>query len=154
LTVNAVKKIRDLNIPFGAPWILSFYQHAVDKVAEYTIDPALTPKTFQALQKSFRETHGMPDPTDLPPQLIIVKPATNTRVSGTLVVHAHASDEKGRVSKVELFVNGRKVGSDITAPPYAFSVSETEFSIGSNTVSLRATDASGKTNSASLLISK
>lgn len=51
-----------------------------------------------------------------PPVVSITSPQNNQEVSGTITITAIAFDNSGRITKVEFFADGQKVGEDTTAP--------------------------------------
>ena len=76
-----------------------------------------------------------------PPQVVVTSPASEAAVSGTVSLAADATDDVG-VTRVDFLVNGAVVGSDTTAP-YAVSWSSTTVANGSATVTARAADGEG-----------
>jgi hypothetical protein len=77
-----------------------------------------------------------------PPTVAITNPTPNETVSGTIPLAANASDNVA-VGSVQFFVDGQKVGSPVTSPPYAITWDSTSVSSGTHTVSAQATDTSG-----------
>ncbi|WEN43589.1 Thermitase [Thauera sp. GDN1] len=75
------------------------------------------------------------------PSVGISNPAAGSTVSGLVAVDVSAIDNVG-VSRVELTVNGKSVGSDTTAP-FGFSWDSTTVADGSATVTAYAYDAAG-----------
>jgi len=78
----------------------------------------------------------------IPPVVSITFPTNNQEVSGTVTITATASDNSGRITKVEFFVEGRKIGEDTTPP---FSINWVTFPPHPSVVVLfaRAWDPSG-----------
>ncbi len=74
------------------------------------------------------------------PSVSITAPANNaTYTSGqTVSITASASDTDGTVTKVEFFVDGSKIGEDVTSP-YSFSYAGSD---GVHTIKAKATDNS------------
>lgn len=75
------------------------------------------------------------------PTVSIASPASGSTVSGLVAVDVSASDNVG-VSRVDLMVNGKSVGSDTTAP-YGFSWDTTAVADGAATLTAYAYDAAG-----------
>lgn len=67
---------------------------------------------------------------------------TNFAVGTTVNITASASDPDGTVSKVEFFVNGSKIGEDLTSP-YSYSWTATQ---GNHQLMARATDNENATS--------
>lgn len=82
------------------------------------------------------------------PSTAITSPAGGTNVSGLVVVDVSASDDAG-VSRVELLVNGVKVGTD-TAAPYGFSWDSAQVPDGGAKLTAYAYDAAGNAASHSV----
>lgn len=76
-----------------------------------------------------------------PPSVSIPSPTGSSKVSGTVVFSANASDNVG-ISQVDLYIDGVLVARDTTAP-YSFNWDTTQYSQGSHTLFARAFDASG-----------
>lgn len=82
------------------------------------------------------------------PSTAITSPAGGTNVSGLVAVDVSASDDAG-VSRVELLVNGVKVGTD-TAAPYGFSWDSAQVPDGGAKLTAYAYDAAGNAASHSV----
>ena len=85
------------------------------------------------------------------PSTSITSPSGGTKVSGLVAVDVAASDDTG-VSRVDLLVNGVKVGSDSTAP-YGFSWDSTMAGDGDASITAHAYDAAGNAGSHSVKVS-
>ena len=83
-----------------------------------------------------------PPPDTTPPTVSITNPASGQTVSGTNPVAATASDDTA-VASVQFFLDGRALGSPVTAAPYAVQWDTTTASNGTHTLSAQATDSSG-----------
>lgn len=85
------------------------------------------------------------------PSTSITSPSGGTNVSGLVAVDVAASDDTG-VSRVDLLVNGVKVGSD-TSAPYGFSWDSTTVADGEASIVAYAYDAAGNAASHSVKVS-
>lgn len=85
------------------------------------------------------------------PSTSITSPSGGINVSGLVAVDVAASDDTG-VSRVDLLVNGAKVGSDTTAP-YGFSWDSTSAADGDSSIVAYAYDAAGNSASHSVKVS-
>jgi chitodextrinase len=93
-----------------------------------------------------RVVEGTSPPSDTnPPTVSINSPANGATVSATVTVTAGASDNVG-VTKVEFYIDSALQSTD-TSSPYTFSWDTTEFANGNHTISAKAYDAAGNTNS-------
>jgi hypothetical protein len=89
---------------------------------------------------------GGPDTT--PPTVSITNPTAGETVSGTTPLAASASDNVA-VAAVQFFLDGKAIGSPVTAPPYAISWDTTTAASGTHMLSAQATDTSGNVGSSS-----
>jgi hypothetical protein len=85
---------------------------------------------------------GTSTPDTIPPTVSISSPASGAILSGNASpVAASASDNVG-VVKVELYVDGNLVGTDMSSP-YTFSLDTTALTNGTHVLSAKAYDAAG-----------
>jgi len=76
---------------------------------------------------------------------VVTAPVRGAAVSGVVTLTAAATPSVGAsVTRAEFFVNGSKVGEDLTAP-YALAWDSRTKSAGTKTVSVKVTDSSGQT---------
>jgi len=82
--------------------------------------------------------------TDLtPPAISVTSPSSGATLSGTVTLSASASDNVG-VTRVQFYVNGTAIGSQLTAAPYSVSWTTTGVSNGSGyVIAAVAWDAAG-----------
>lgn len=85
-----------------------------------------------------------------PPSVSVPSPTGSSKVSGTVVFSANASDNVG-ISQVDLYIDGVLVARDTTAP-HSFNWDTTQYSQGSHTLFARAFDASGFYTDASISV--
>ena len=83
-----------------------------------------------------------PAPDTHPPSVVIASPAAGATLSGTTTVTAQATDDVG-VAGVQFLLDGRALGAEDTASPYAASWDTTTATSGSHTLTARARDAAG-----------
>jgi hypothetical protein len=81
-------------------------------------------------------------PDTTPPIVSMTSPSENATVCGSVVLAANASDAHSGVARVDFLVNGRLVGSDMSAP-YTVQWDTAAESGGFRTVKARAVDAAG-----------
>jgi hypothetical protein len=86
------------------------------------------------------------------PTISITSPASGSTVTGTVSVSVTASDNVS-VKSVALSVDGTVV-STLTAAPYNFSWNSTNVTDGNHSLSAKATDASGNTNTSTITVAK
>ncbi|MDX9884115.1 S8 family serine peptidase [Thauera sp.] len=85
------------------------------------------------------------------PSTTITSPSGGTNVQGLVAVDVAATDDAG-VSRVDLLVNGVKIGSD-TAAPYGFSWDSAQTPDGEASITAYAYDAAGNAASHSVKVS-
>jgi hypothetical protein len=85
-----------------------------------------------------------PPPDKTPPKVAILNPTANQVVSGTIPVAANATDDVA-VKSVQFLLDGKALGSPVTAPPYAMSWDTTTAVAGTHILTAVATDTSDNT---------
>ncbi|WP_050791947.1 Ig-like domain-containing protein [Stigmatella aurantiaca] len=75
------------------------------------------------------------------PTTSILSPVSDATVSGTVLIEAEASDDRG-VTLVEFYVGGALKGS-ATAPPYTYSWDTSKSAVGTVRLMTKAWDAAG-----------
>jgi subtilisin len=91
--------------------------------------------------------------TDNPPSVDVTAPADGSTVSGTIVVRADASDDKG-VRQVEFFVGSTRIGLDTQgADGWSASWNTATAVDGQRTITAKATDTAGKTATDTITVS-
>lgn len=101
-------------------------------------------KSLQAAQ-----AYVMPSDT-IPPTVAIASPANGTTLKGAVTVNVTASDNVG-ITKVEMYLNGTLIGTDMTAP-FAFYWDTTTTADGNYQLEARAYDAAGNMSSTSAAV--
>lgn len=131
--------LNDPNIsPGGYGTVLDtgVYSNGNHSIKAYVIDSAA-----QTAQHIITVT--VDNPADLPPTVSITIPPGNSTVSGTVTITADAADDAG-INKVEFYVDGSKIGEDITAP-YQFDWDTTAETNDTHTVKAVAHDTAAQT---------
>jgi hypothetical protein len=90
-------------------------------------------------------------PDTTPPSVSISSPSAGATVSGTITISGSAQDTSGIVG-VSFFVNGTAIGSEDTSSPYSASLLTTTLSNGQHTISAKARDTKGNTNTTSITV--
>jgi hypothetical protein len=85
------------------------------------------------------------------PTVSITSPAGGSTVAGTVYVSAQASDNVG-VAGVQFLVDGKALGAEYTAAPYAVNWDTATVLNGSHTLTARARDAAGNARAASIAV--
>jgi hypothetical protein len=91
---------------------------------------------------------GTPPPPDTqPPTVSMTAPTDGATVSGPVTVSADASDDVG-VTSVQFLLDGANLGPIKTSAPYSMTWDSTTVANGPHKLGARASDASGKTGTA------
>jgi len=88
--------------------------------------------------------------TGNPPTVTITQPANASDVWGTITIKTTATDD-GTIDEVEFFVDGTSIGTDFTSP-YEINWISSNVSDGDHTISAKATDNVGKTDTNSISV--
>jgi len=106
---------------------------------------------LQALKAAFLGGTTPPPADTVRPVVAVTSPVSGAVVSGTVTVRATASDNIG-VAGVQFQVDGKAVGSEVTAVPYALAISTLGYANGSHAISAVARDAAGNRGTASVAV--
>jgi hypothetical protein len=84
------------------------------------------------------------NPGTTPPTVSLTAPASGASLSGTVTLQASAAaTAPATVSAVQFLLDGQPLGSPVTSTPYTFNWTVGSTSLGSHTLSARATDSNG-----------
>ena len=86
-----------------------------------------------------------------PPDAAITAPDANAYVKGTVEIEVSATDALSGVSKVEFYIDGELVQSDLESP-YEYLLDTTKLSDGAHTIRVVAYDLAGNSRSVSITI--
>ncbi len=146
-----LKQIVDQRIPYSAIWVWEFYQRDLytridNKGHSFSLEPGYTDYLINRLKEA-NMALGRPPPKPpvgdiVPPRLVLTWPLECARTSSKQKVHAVASDDSGRVERVEFWLDGKRIASD-SSPPYEIEVEATALSQGVHEVEARASDLAG-----------
>jgi len=147
LLVNGALLATDTTSPYGFSWDTtkiadgnaSLVARAYDAAGNATSSSAVSVTVANAVVATPGDT--------TPPTVGISSPGGGATVKGLVTVNASASDNVG-VTRVELFVNGTLLASDLTSP-YGFSWDTTKIADGGASLVARAYDAAGNATSSS-----
>lgn len=91
----------------------------------------------------------------LAPTVLLTAPTASSTVSGSAVTLSATASDNISVTNVQFEVDGTKIGSALTSPPYTTTWDSTGSSNGVHTISAVAKDSSGNyaTSSASVVVS-
>jgi len=85
-----------------------------------------------------------------PPQVQLIAPVANARVSGLITLVAQAMDNVA-VTKVEFFEGTTKLG-EVTAAPWQLDVDTTPWTNGMKSLTAKASDAAGNTTTSAIIV--
>src|SRR3989339_824367 len=88
---------------------------------------------------------------DNPPQVTITSPTNNSVISGIITINATATDDNG-IGKVCFYMNNVLKSTDTTSP-YTYNLDTTEYTNGTHTIKLIATDTIAQSTTTQITIS-
>ena len=152
---RAIDALERLNVRYSAIWVWQFYQRKPyrspgDPQIPFSLEPGHT----DALIRRIAHANGAdkasgPQRADvLPPRLVLTWPLECAFLGDEQTVHAIASDDSGKVERLELWMNGKRVGTD-TAPPYDWRLQVGALRAGEHKIEIRAHDVVGNVATAS-----
>ncbi len=115
---------------------------AAGSTQTFTVTGLDATRTFNFALKAYVPGKSGTTGDTTPPAVTLTSPSQGATVSGTITVTANASDNVA-VAAVVFEVDGRQIGSPVTAPPYALSLNSTQVSNGQHTLTATATDLAG-----------
>lgn len=138
----------DTTYPYKLVWNSSTVANGPYNLTSKAYDTAGNNATSTAIAITVLNTVA-PPPDITPPSVSVSSPVANATVSGTTTITAAATDNIG-VAKVELYIDGQLVGTDVAAP-YSFVWDTSGYANGSHAITTKAYDAVGN-NTASLAV--
>jgi hypothetical protein len=133
-----------------APYNFSWNTTALSS-GTHTLSATATDAAGNSKVSSVQVGYNVSSGSDItPPTVSITSPVNGSSVTSTITVTASASDNIG-VSQVSFDVDGTAVSSDASAP-YSFSLNSGTLSSGIHTITARAKDAAGNSNSNSIQV--
>lgn len=141
--VNGVLKVAETASPYTYSWDTSLLQPG-----SYT----LMAKAYDAAGNASQSSRTVNVVNDtIPPMVVLIAPAANSTLSGTVSINASASDNVG-VSMVEVYANGALLYASNTSP-YSYVWDTKSVANGNYTLYARASDNNGNvTNSQSVTV--
>jgi subtilisin family serine protease len=149
ISLNGVTVANLTKAPYTWSWNTTNYANGAYNLTAVATDTSGN----QAAQTITVNVYNIPDTT--PPSISIVSPVSGSVVSGSVNVQVLASDNKA-VTKVELYVNGKRVASS-TTPPFSMTWNTRGLKAATYTLQCRAYDAAGNStwsNSVKVTVTK
>lgn len=106
---------------------------------------------YVVIDKAVVTAYVTPASDTTPPSVNITAPASNATVSGGSVTLSATASDNVAVTKVEFYMNNTLLGTD-TASPYTFGLNTTLYPDGSYTLTTKAYDLAGNSNTASVTV--
>jgi len=146
-----MSKIVELHVPYSAAWVWEFYQGNPyttydTKPDSFNLEPGYTDRLIEKLKQANSEL-GNPVPTPMGadttvPRLVLTWPIECTQLKVKQKIYAVASDDRGKVSRVEFWLDSSKLKAD-DAPPYEFDLSTNSLAKGDHEIIAKAVDLAG-----------
>lgn len=150
-TDRMLRKIVELRVPYSAMWVWEFYQRNPyttfdNKNNTFSLEPGYTDHLIAKL-KAANKALGNPVPAPKgndtnAPRLVLTWPIECAILKDMQKIYAVASDDRGKVSRVEFWLDGSKLGAD-DAPPYEFDLSTNSLAKGDHEIIAKAFDLAG-----------
>jgi hypothetical protein len=146
---RTIQKVLDLKIPYAAVWVWEFYPQNTystqsNRPSLMSVEPGYTDFVIDQIRKANLAAAGplaRPPAADRPPRVVLTWPLDCAAVVDPRTAHAVASDESGRIDRVEFWLGDRKLGMD-TSAPYQTEI-PTDVAPGEHELKARAFDAAG-----------
>ena len=150
-TDRMLRKIVELRVPYSAIWIWEFYQRNPyttheTKPDSFSLEPGYTDNLIAKIKEA---NVALGNPVPAPkgndtnaPRLVLTWPIECAILKGTQKIYAVASDDRGKVSRVEFWLDGSKLGAD-DAPPYEIDLSTNSLAKGDHEIIAKAFDLAG-----------
>ena len=146
-----MSKIVELHVPYSAAWVWEFYQGNPyttydTKPDSFNLEPGYTDRLIEKLKQANSEL-GNPVPAPMGadttvPRVVLTWPIECTQLKVNQKIYAVASDDRGKVSHVEFWLDSSKLKAD-DAPPYEFVLRSNDLAKGEHGIVARAFDLAG-----------
>ncbi len=149
ISLNGVTVANLTKAPYTWSWNTTSYANGAYNLTAVATDTSGN----QSAQTITVNVYNVPDTT--PPSISIVSPVSGSVVSGSVTVQVSASDNKA-VTKVELYVDGKRVTSS-TTPPFSMTWNTRKLRAATYTLQCKAYDAAGNSawsNSVKVTVTK
>jgi hypothetical protein len=150
-TDRLLSKLVELRIPYSAMWAWEFYQKNTyttydSEPDSFNLEPGYTDRIIEKLKQanielgnSVASSNGI-DTTV--PRVVLTWPLECTQISEQQKIYAVASDDSGKVNRVEFWLDGSKLGT-VASPPYMLNISANKFPQGEHEIVASAFDLVG-----------
>lgn len=171
---NIANSLVKFNIPYASIWSFEFFQFNTYEYQKldgmngyYDLDPNFHQDFWKLLAQN-NINYGQPSPSipsSANPKVLITYPYNSTNtftgsasyslglkdtwINGNSLLHVVASAITGTISKVQIAIDGVIVQT-LTTPPYRTTISGADAAKGAHTVSVIATDSSGRQSTDSI----
>jgi hypothetical protein len=139
-----------LRVPYSAMWVFEFYQFKTystydSSATQPNIEPGYTDRILSHLTRANEKFGSRPPAASAgaAPTVVITWPLDCRPYTGEVPIHAVASDQSGAVTRVEFWVDDKKIDTS-TAAPYTANWKPDGLSAGDHRLVAKAYDAAGK----------
>jgi hypothetical protein len=141
----------ELNVDYAAVWTWQFYQKNLFSVQDkknnrFSLEPGYTDYLNDRIRQVASGGHPARMKAETPdktaPRVILVWPLECSTIKGSQQLYAVASDDRGKVDRVEFWHGNVRLGVDAILP-YEWRVDSNDWPKGIHEVSARAYDAAG-----------
>ncbi|MGR8933850.1 MAG: Ig-like domain-containing protein [Gammaproteobacteria bacterium] len=150
--VLMLDRIAALKVPYSAVWAWEFYQRTPyttrdSKPSAYSLEPGENDTLIAAIRQTNRKlgnrlTETVSGPDKSPPRVVLNWPLECAVLADAQAVHAVASDDSGKVARVEFWMDNRKFATD-ASPPYSANLTTAKLAAGRHWLTAKAYDQAG-----------
>jgi hypothetical protein len=148
---STIQKVLELKIPYAAVWVWEFYQQSTfstrhNRANEMNLEPGYTDFLINQIRKAnvaAKPAMAAAPAGDDPPRVVLTWPLDCSSIGERpSTAFAVASDDSGKVDRVEFWLGANKLGA-VTSPPYQIEL-PVGLAPGEHELKARAFDGSGK----------
>jgi hypothetical protein len=96
---------------------------------------------------------GIQSPDTTPPEVVLTHPVDGIVLAASELLTAMASDNNGRASRVEFWID-TTLHATTTTPPYQYTLDTTPLPRGTHTITAKAYDAAGNSSSYAVTVTR
>jgi hypothetical protein len=150
-----IDQIVALDVPYSAAWGWEFYQKSPyatrdTQATMFALEPGYSDRINSVLSAAnYRLGKHAPSSNtkdEIPPEVVLTWPLPCQSIAGKQLVHASASDDRGKVRRVEFSLDDKNKFVDSEAP-YQWELDTKGFQPGEYALQVRAVDEVGNASS-------
>jgi hypothetical protein len=146
-TERMMDRLLALGVPYSAVWVWQLYQDSLyrpygTRPSSYSLEQGYTDRIIDKLRNANR-ARPIAASDRAPPNVVLTWPLPCSRArTDKQLLFAIASDDSGRLGRVELWVDDTRI-AELARPPYSALLDPLSLSIGEHLLRAKAYDPSG-----------